>query len=43
VAVVTGGVLVGAIFYRYHRQLERLVINLAARVNRRAPIDEEGA
>ncbi len=43
VAVVAGGMLLAVIFYRYHRQLERLVINLAARVNRRAPIDEEGA
>ena len=36
VAVIAGGVLLGVMFYRYHGQLETLVINLAARFNRRA-------
>ena len=40
VAVVAGGVMVGVLFYRYHRQLEQLVIALAARLNRRSPADE---
>jgi hypothetical protein len=39
-------VLLGVVFYRYHRQLEQFVINLAARFNRRTavpvtkPVDE---
>jgi hypothetical protein len=42
VGVIAGGVLAALVFYRYHRQLERVVINLAARFNRPtvAPIDE---
>ncbi len=40
IGVVAGGVLLGVLFYRYHRWLETMVINLAARLNRRAPIDE---
>jgi uncharacterized membrane protein YdjX (TVP38/TMEM64 family) len=42
VGVIAGGVLLALVFYRYHRQLERVVINLAARFNRPtvAPIDE---
>ncbi len=36
VAVVAGGVLLGVIFYRYHTQLEGIVIGLAARFSRRA-------
>jgi H+/Cl- antiporter ClcA len=38
VAVVAGGVLVGVVFYRYHRQLERFVVGLAAQFNRRAAV-----
>ena len=38
VGVVAGGVLLGVAFYRYHRQLERLVVNLAAWFNRRAAV-----
>lgn len=46
VGVVAGGVLAALAFYRYHRQLEQFVINLAARFNRRTvvpvtePVDE---
>ncbi|HSD85552.1 MAG TPA: VTT domain-containing protein, partial [Anaerolineae bacterium] len=42
VGVVAGGVLLALAFYRYHRRLEQVVINLAARFNRTrtAPIDE---
>jgi uncharacterized membrane protein YdjX (TVP38/TMEM64 family) len=36
VGVIAGGVLLALMFYRYHRQLEQFVINLAARFNRRA-------
>ena len=38
IAVVSGGVLLGVVFYRYHRQLEQFVITLAARFNRRATV-----
>jgi uncharacterized membrane protein YdjX (TVP38/TMEM64 family) len=38
VAVVAGGVLVGVVFYRYHLQLERFVVGLAAQFNRRAAV-----
>src|SRR5512136_2157462 len=38
IGVVAGGVLLGAAFYRYHRQLEQLVIGLAAQFNRRAAV-----
>src|SRR5512147_1395698 len=38
VGVVAGGVLLALAFYRYHRPLEQVVINLAARFNRRAVI-----
>jgi uncharacterized membrane protein YdjX (TVP38/TMEM64 family) len=38
VGVIAGGVLLALAFYRYHRQLEQFVINLAARFNRRAVI-----
>jgi hypothetical protein len=38
IAVVAGGVLLGVAFYRYHRQLEQFVINLAARFNRHAAV-----
>ena len=38
IAVVSGGVLLGVVFYRYHRQLEQFVITLAARFNRRAVV-----
>ncbi len=46
VGVIAGGVLLALTFYRFHRQLEQGVINLAARFNRRAavpvaePVDE---
>lgn len=40
VGVVAGGIVAALLFYRYHRQLETLVINLAARFNRRSPADE---
>jgi uncharacterized membrane protein YdjX (TVP38/TMEM64 family) len=36
VGVIAGGVLLALMFYRYHRQLEQFVINLAARFNRRS-------
>ncbi len=39
VGVVLGGVVLALLFYRYHRQLEMAVINLAARFNRQS-IDE---
>jgi uncharacterized membrane protein YdjX (TVP38/TMEM64 family) len=38
IGVVAGGVLLGVVFYRYHRQLEQFVITLAARFNRRAAV-----
>jgi uncharacterized membrane protein YdjX (TVP38/TMEM64 family) len=38
IGVVAGGVLLGAAFYRYHRQLEQLVVNLAAHFQRRAAV-----
>jgi uncharacterized membrane protein YdjX (TVP38/TMEM64 family) len=38
IGVVAGGVLLALAFYRYHRQLEQLVISLAARFNRHAPL-----
>src|SRR5512147_2648150 len=38
VGVIAGGVLLALAFYRYHRPLEQVVINLAARFNRRAVI-----
>jgi uncharacterized membrane protein YdjX (TVP38/TMEM64 family) len=38
VGVIAGGVLLALVFYRYHRQLEQFVINLAARFNRRAAV-----
>ncbi len=38
IGVVAGGVLLALAFYRYHRQLEQFVINLAARFNRRTPV-----
>jgi uncharacterized membrane protein YdjX (TVP38/TMEM64 family) len=42
IGVILGGVLLALVFYRYHRRLEQLIINLAARFNRQAvaPIDE---
>jgi uncharacterized membrane protein YdjX (TVP38/TMEM64 family) len=46
IGVVAGGVLLGAAFYRYHRQLEQLVVNLAAQFPRRTampvaePVDD---
>lgn len=39
IGVVLGGMVLAVLFYRYHRQLEAFVINLAARFNRRS-IDE---
>jgi hypothetical protein len=36
--VIAGGVLLALAFYRYHRQLEQFVINLAARFNRRTAV-----
>ena len=36
IGVVLGGMVLAALFYRYHRQLEAFVINLAARFNRRS-------
>lgn len=42
-AVVAGGMVLGLSFYRYHQRLEQLIIRLAARLNRRAPLDEDGA
>jgi uncharacterized membrane protein YdjX (TVP38/TMEM64 family) len=38
VGVVAGGVLLGVVFYRYHRQLEQLVIELAGRFKRRTAV-----
>ncbi len=38
IGVVAGGVLLGVAFYRYHRQLEQLVVNLAAQFQRRAAV-----
>ena len=38
IGVVVGGVLLGAAFYRFHRQLEQLVVNLAAQFQRRAAV-----
>jgi uncharacterized membrane protein YdjX (TVP38/TMEM64 family) len=38
IGVIAGGVLLALAFYRYHRQLEQFVINLAARFNRRTPV-----
>jgi uncharacterized membrane protein YdjX (TVP38/TMEM64 family) len=38
IGVIAGGVLLALVFYRYHRQLEQFVINLAARFNRRTPV-----
>ena len=38
IGVVVGGVLLGVAFYRYHRQLEQLVVNLAAQFQRRAAV-----
>src|SRR5512139_4347522 len=38
VGVVAGGMLLGAAFYRYHRQLEQVVIDLAGRFNRRTAV-----
>lgn len=40
VGVIAAGIIAALIFYRFHRQLEAFVINLAARFNRRAPVDE---
>jgi uncharacterized membrane protein YdjX (TVP38/TMEM64 family) len=40
VGVVLGGIVLALAFYRYHRQLETIVINLAARLNRRSSVDE---
>ena len=34
IGVVAGGVLLALAFYRFHRQLEQFVVNLAARFNR---------
>ena len=43
IGVIAGGVLLALAFYRYHRQLEQFVINLAARFNRRTtvPVTEQ--
>ncbi len=38
IGVIAGGVLLALAFYRYHRQLEQWVINLAARFNRRTAV-----
>ncbi len=38
IGVIAGGVLLALVFYRYHRRLEQIVINLAARFNRRAVV-----
>lgn len=38
VGVVAGGMLLGVVFYRYHRQLEQFVIDLAGRFNRRTAV-----
>jgi uncharacterized membrane protein YdjX (TVP38/TMEM64 family) len=38
VGVVGGGVLLAVAFYRYHGRLEKFVINLAARFNRRTAV-----
>jgi hypothetical protein len=38
IGVIAGGVLLALVFYRYHRQLEQVVINLAARFNQRTPV-----
>jgi uncharacterized membrane protein YdjX (TVP38/TMEM64 family) len=41
IGVVIGGIVLALGFYRYHRKLEAWVIDLAARSNRKASIDEE--
>jgi uncharacterized membrane protein YdjX (TVP38/TMEM64 family) len=41
IGVVVGGIVLALGFYRYHRKLEAWVIDLAARSNRKASIDEE--
>ncbi len=47
VGVVAGGMLLALAFYRFHRQLEQVVVNLAARFTRREavpitePVDED--
>ena len=38
VGVIAGGVLLALTFYRYHRQLEQFVIDLATRFNRRTAV-----
>ncbi|CAG0932038.1 TVP38/TMEM64 family inner membrane protein YdjZ [Thermoflexales bacterium] len=38
IGVIAGGVLLALAFYRYHRQLEQVVIDLAARFNRRVAL-----
>jgi uncharacterized membrane protein YdjX (TVP38/TMEM64 family) len=38
IGVIAGGVLAALAFYRYHRQLEQFVINLAARFNRHTAV-----
>jgi uncharacterized membrane protein YdjX (TVP38/TMEM64 family) len=43
VGVIAGGVLLALAFYRYHRQLEELVIGLAVRFNRRAAVPVKAA
>ncbi len=40
VGVIAGGVLLALAFYRYHQQLERFVIDLAARRSRRTQADD---
>lgn len=40
VGVVGAGIVAALFFYRFHRQLEAFVINLAARFNRRSSVDE---
>ncbi len=40
VGVVGGGIVAALLFYRFHRQLEAFVINLAARFNRRSSVGD---
>ena len=40
VGVVGGGIVLALLFYRFHRQLEAFVIELASRFNRRSSTDE---
>jgi uncharacterized membrane protein YdjX (TVP38/TMEM64 family) len=42
VGVVGAGIVMALLFYRYHRQLEAVVVNLAARLSRRS-VDEGSA